>query len=117
MPLISHPQKVGFFLALALAPIFIIFAYYGRPDQGFILMCIAGVFATVAYVKRKIIDWPYILLTILALFISEMAILFTIGFPKEHFPGIVMLPVAIINVALVFAVLRVVEVSMMSGDG
>ena len=74
-------------------------------------MCVAGVFATVAYVRRSVIGRTHVWATIMISFILELVAVLAIHLPKEHFPGIILLPIAVINVALVFALLRAIEIT------
>ena len=109
MSSVSQSQKMGYLFGLLLLPIFIVFAYMGQPERGFILMCLAGVFVTAGYVRRRDIGDPRIIAILVALFLIEAAAVFSVNIPREHFPGIILLPVAIANVAIVMALIRIAE--------
>ena len=109
MSSVPQSQKMGYLFGLLLLPIFIVFAYMGQPEKGFILMCLAGVFVTAGYVRRRDIADPRIIAVLVILFVIEAAAVFSVNIPREHFPGIVLLPIAIANVALVMALIRIVE--------
>jgi len=96
-------------LALFLSPVFFIFAYLGRPERGFIIMCVLGVFATVVYVRRRVARQPYFVAVITAFFVVELPLVVFVPISDEHFPGILAMPFVILNVILILAVLRLVE--------
>ena len=109
---ISPSRKAGYIIALALSPVFFIFAYLGQPERGFITMCVLGVFATVVYVRRRVARQPYFIWVIAPFFIVELALTLCVPMSEEHFPGILLMPFAILNVIVLLAILRLVEANI-----
>jgi hypothetical protein len=92
-----------------LSPVFIIFAYLGHPQRGFVMMCVLGVFAAVIYVKRHVARMGYFISVVAPFFIVEIFLALFIPISEKHFPGILAMPFAIVNVILLLAILRLVE--------
>jgi hypothetical protein len=106
---ISSSRKIGYIFAIFLSPIFILFAIFGEPERGFFLMCLAGALLTICYVRREIIKKQYFLIVVITVFIIEGSLLIFLPIPNEHFPGVIIMPIAIANVIVVLAILRIIE--------
>ena len=115
-PCVSKSQKAGYIIALLLSPVFIIFAYFGHPQRGFVMMCVLGVFATVTYMKRHIAKKKYFIGVVTPFFIAEIFLALFVPMSEEHFPGILAMPFAIVNVILLLAILRLVEANIAPRD-
>lgn len=75
-------------------------------------MCVVGAFVTVVYLKRNIAKQAYFIAFIGPLFLIELALALFTPLSEEHFPGILLMPVAIVNVILLLAILKLIETNI-----
>jgi hypothetical protein len=104
----SLQRRVGFLIALCFSPIVFIFAYFGHIEKGFVVSCLCGVFAIAVYMKRDLVRGPYAISAIAILFVLELVAIMIVGIPERHFPGIVIMPLAVLNYIIVLLTLRLI---------
>ena len=105
----TRGRIIGLAIGICLLPIFFLFAHFGQPARGLATACVVGVFVVVVYVKRKIISNVWFLVVISILFAIHLFLVLSLPFPSSNFPGIIALPISIVDLLLILALVHLVE--------
>jgi hypothetical protein len=106
---ISSGRVLGVLCGICLLPIFFLFAHFGQPARGLAAMCALGVLISVLYVKRSFLKKTSFIAIMSLLFVIHFVFVMLFPFPTYHFPGILALPVSIVDLPLVLALVRLVS--------
>lgn len=107
----------GFAIAICLLPVLIVFACFGQIERGFAVYGVCGVFAALIYAKRRVATKPYFILTCLGLFAAQLAAAMLAPLPKSHWPGMAMMPVAVVDYVIVLLATNLVELTLGKQQG
>jgi hypothetical protein len=105
----SLTKKSGILIALCALPAFALFAFLGEPGRGraaaisvFVILLCARIFWGL---RRLVVFW--LVMAILAL--CQIPLIFLIPWNNRDYPGIVLLPIALPNFAIIYGILKLVE--------
>jgi hypothetical protein len=94
---------------LLAAPVFLLFAYFGEPGRGRAAAVGVLVLAMAAGaswdLRREVWYW----VTIVLLVACHAPIILLVPWTDKSFPGLTLLPIAVLDFAIVFAVIKLVE--------
>lgn len=95
---------IGLVMALLLSPVWFVVAHFTNETRGFVVFCVAGVFATIIYVLRKRVFRARLLLPVTALFAIELSTALLVPLPSK-IPGFIMIPISISDLVLLLWIL------------
>ena len=101
-------RMMGFFVFVALLPIWGLFAHFNMANNGLAVVCVIGVFIAVAYARRQSLKHPTFLLALLALFVVHIAAALMIRLP-DTFHGAVIAPIAFADLFAVLWIMSRIE--------
>ncbi|MGD1106595.1 MAG: hypothetical protein ABR865_06080 [Terracidiphilus sp.] len=102
-------EKSSILLALCASPLFFLFAYLGDPGRGraaaisaFLILLCAKIFWSL---RKYVLFW--FALTIVTL--SQIPLIWLIPWSNRDYPGVVLLPLALPDFAIIYGILKLVE--------
>jgi hypothetical protein len=108
-------KKSAILLALCASPLFFLLAYLGDPGRGraaaicaFVILLCAKIFWSL---RRRILFW----LTLTIVTLCHVPLILLIPWTNKNYPGVVLLPFAFPDFAIVYGALKLVE--KMTGAG
>jgi len=107
----TKSRIAGLITLVLVSPVYFAFAHFGHPQKGFLVTCVVGVFAAIIYTKGRVLLDVYHISSMIVLFIAQIfgVLIFNISVP-DHF-SIAVLPFAIADYFLLFAILGLVELA------
>lgn len=108
----TRSRVAGLIVFVLLSPIFFIFDHFGQSQKGFLVTCVTGVFAATIYVKGRKLLKPHSISVMIILFIAQILGLLLVDVPGPYFRppySRAVLPFAVADLALLFAVLGIVD--------
>ena len=105
----SLTEKSSILLALCASPLFFLFVYLGDPGRGraaaisaFLILLCAKIFWSL---RKYVLFW--FALTIVTL--SQIPLIWLIPWSNRDYPGVVLLPLALPDFAIIYGILKLVE--------
>ncbi len=102
-------KKSAILIALCASPLFFLFAYLGDPGRGraaavcaFVILLCSKIFWSL---RKRVLFW--VALTIVTL--CHVPLVLLIPWTNKSYPGVVLLPFALPDFAIVYGVFRLVE--------
>jgi hypothetical protein len=108
-------QKSAILIALCASPLFFLLAYLGDPGRGRAAAICASVILLCAKIfwslRRRVLFW----LTLSIVTLCHVPLILLIPWTNKNYPGVVLLPFALPDFAIVYGALKLVE--KMTGVG
>ena len=105
----SLTEKSSILLALCASPLFFLFVYLGDPGRGraaaisaFLILLCAKIFWSL---RKYLLFW--FALTIVTF--SQIPLIWLIPWSNRDYPGVVLLPLALPDFAIIYGILKLVE--------
>jgi hypothetical protein len=108
-PLDRLTPKSGLVMVLCVAPIFFLFAYFGEPAKGRAASLFAGAFIATLWVRWELRNKLWFWVAYIGLLLLHVAAVFLIHWPSGSYPGQTLLPVFLIDLAIVYGPIRLIE--------
>ena len=97
-------RLVGLVISALLLPVWFLVAHFTNETRGFVVVCVVGVFAAIAYVLRKGALQPRVMLPMLGLFAIELSTALLAPLPSK-IPGYIMVAISISDGVLIIWIL------------
>jgi hypothetical protein len=96
----------GLIAAAILWPVYSLFEHFGQEDKGFLVTSLMGVFGITIYLNGRAVWNIYCIVSLIALFGVQLAIILLFKIPVLHSYSLAILPFAILDFILIWAMLK-----------
>jgi len=96
-------------IALFSSPAFLLLLYYGYPGKGKVASDFVGVIMFAIRARWELRKYTWFWLTAATIFALHLPIVWFVPWPNERYPNIALLPLALLDYAVVRGCIKVVE--------
>ena len=101
---------------LCLIPLFCVFAFFGDPGRGRAAVICAGVLVTAAKANWTFRQRLWFWMTLVILTVLHILLVLLVPWSSASYPGITLLPIAVVDYAIVWGCIKLVEKAMSRDD-
>ena len=102
-------QKTAWVVLLIVLPIQFAFSHAGYPGKGRVAAICTGMIVTVVWMRWNLRVRVWFWVAIALLFFLHVPLIFMVSWTDRSYPGVALLPLALLDLALIYGALKVVE--------
>jgi hypothetical protein len=102
-------RKAALAISLFAAPIYVLFACFGEPARGRAAAICAFIFLGILWLRWDLRGRAWFWVTYGALLVFHIPVVYLIRWSNTNYPGVVLLPLGLVDFAIVYSPIRLLE--------